>query len=58
MTADERINALIARAGSPVMVVKNTQESVSPHGWIRIMTPRVHAGRQITPFTPSAQGDF
>ena len=27
MTADERINALIARAGSPVMVVKNTQES-------------------------------
>lgn len=27
MTADERINALLARAGSPVMVVRNTQES-------------------------------
>lgn len=26
MTADERINALIERAGSPVMVVRNTQE--------------------------------
>ena len=29
MTADERINALIARAGSPVMVVRNTQEGNS-----------------------------
>ena len=27
MTADERINALLARAGYPVMVVRNTQES-------------------------------
>ena len=27
MTTDERINALLARAGSPVMVVRNTQES-------------------------------
>ena len=26
MTADERINELLARAGSPVMVVRNTQE--------------------------------
>lgn len=27
MTADERIAELLARAGSPVMVVRNTQES-------------------------------
>ena len=26
MTADERINALIARAGSPVMIVKNNEQ--------------------------------